>query len=45
MYGRLLGVVGPRWAGVLCAVWFAALIVGIVLCSIEPPADFRYGRM
>ena len=44
MYGQLRRFFGPRLAGTLCALWFAALIVGILLCSVEPPADFRYGR-
>lgn len=44
MYGYFCRVLSPIPAGLLCALWFAALIVGVLLCSFEPPADFRYGR-
>ena len=44
MYGLLLTRFGPTAAAVVCAVWFAALIVGIVMLSVEPPAEFRYAR-
>lgn len=44
MYGFLLSYLSPRWAGIVCAVWFAAIVALIVLLSVEPPADFRYGR-
>lgn len=44
MYGYFRKVLGPIPAGLLCAFWFAALIVGTLVCSFEPPADFRYGQ-
>lgn len=44
MYGYLLKITGPRWAGWLCALWYAALIIAIVMCSVEPPAEFEYGN-
>jgi hypothetical protein len=44
MYGYFRKIAGPRTAGLICAVWYAALIVAILLASVEPPADFRYGR-
>lgn len=44
MYGLLLTRFSPRTAGWLCAVWYAGLVVGIVILSVEPPADFRYAR-
>lgn len=44
MYGLLLTRFSPRTAGWLCAVWYVALLAGIVMLSVEPPADFRYAR-
>ncbi len=44
MYGYLEQWVGSRVGAVLCALWFAGLILGILMSSVEPLADFRYGR-
>jgi hypothetical protein len=44
MFGLLTSYLSPKVATVLCAVWFAALLVAILVLSVEPPADFRYAR-
>jgi len=44
MYGYFLRVLPPRYAAILSAIWFTTLIVLTLLCSVEPSADFRYGR-
>jgi|GEM_PF-1366280 len=44
MYGYFLKLFGPRTAGLVTALWYAAILVGIILCSVADPADFRYGR-
>ncbi|WP_306118252.1 MULTISPECIES: hypothetical protein [unclassified Roseitalea] len=44
MYGLLLTRFAPKTAAILCAVWYCALIVGVIALSVEPPADFRYAR-
>jgi hypothetical protein len=42
MYGWLLPRVGRNAAIVLTALWYAALIVLVILLAAQPPADFRY---
>ncbi len=44
MYGYFRKVLGPTGAGLTCALWYALLLIGIILCSTAIPADFRYGR-
>jgi len=44
MYGLLTKVMGPKVAGILCALWFSGLLLAILYFSAEAPADFRYGR-
>ncbi len=45
MYGLLVKWVNPRMASILTAIWFAALIIGVIIFSVDPSADFRYGRI
>jgi hypothetical protein len=42
MYGWLLPRVGHRVAVTVTALWYAVLIVLVILLAAEPPADFRY---
>lgn len=42
MYGILLTIVPRGPAGWLCAIWYTALVVAIVLLCVEQPADFNY---
>lgn len=42
MYAWLLPWIGPRAALLVTAIWYAALLVLVILCAAEPPADFRY---
>lgn len=44
MYGLLLTRFSPATAGALCAAWYCALVIFIVVLSVEPPAEFRYAR-
>lgn len=42
MYGWLLPRLGRRGAVAVTALWYALLLVLVVLLAVEPPADFRY---
>lgn len=42
MYGWLLTRIGHRAAVAVTALWYAVLIVLVILLAAEPPADFRY---
>lgn len=42
IYGHLRRRVGGRAAGVLCAVWYAGLIMLVIYYSFEPQAEFNY---
>jgi|AP12_2_1047962.scaffolds.fasta_scaffold03554_1 hypothetical protein len=42
MYGWLQPRVGHRVAVAVTALWYALLIVLVLLFAAEPPADFRY---
>jgi hypothetical protein len=42
MYAWLLPRIGTRAALVVTAIWYAALLVLVILCATEPPAEFRY---
>ena len=44
MYGYFRKFAGPRLAGLICAVWFCALIIAILAASVEPPAAFDYAN-
>jgi len=42
MYGWLLPRVGARAALILTALWYAALLVLMLLVAVEPTGEFRY---
>jgi hypothetical protein len=42
MYGWLLPRIGHRTALAVTALWYAILLVLVILLAAEPPMDFRY---
>ena len=42
MYGWLLPRVGARTALILTAVWYATILLLILLLAAEPSGEFRY---
>ena len=44
MYGVLIGLFSPKIASWLCAFWYVGLLIGIVLLSVEQPAEFHYAN-
>ena len=45
MYNFLLRYLPPWLAEVLLVLWYAVLIVLVLLLASQDPGDFRYGRM
>lgn len=44
IYGLFRRFLPPMAAGIACAIFYAAVILAIVLLLPVAPADFRYGR-
>ncbi len=45
LHTRLCSLVPPFAARVLTGLWFAVLIVLVLLFLLEPQAEFRYGNI
>ena len=41
-YGHLQRHIGPLPAGLLCALWYAVLILLVLNYAFEPQAEFNY---
>lgn len=42
IYGHLRRWFGRRLANLLCAFWYAALVMAVLYYSFEPQAEFNY---
>ena len=45
MYGWLRARLSQRTADVLIVLWYALLMMLVLLYAMEPPAVFRYGNL
>lgn len=42
MYGWLLNRIGARAAFIATALWYAILLILVLILAVEPIAEFRY---
>lgn len=42
IYFKLEALFGPLVSTIMTALWYAALIIGIVYCSFEQPRELTY---